>query len=173
MANIFVVFSKIMKNKDGKSYMLIDQGTCNQMEKSITFSVNEIIEEDIDTLMHTLAELMICKLNFAKNDPEYNRDKNFVVFVSLKEEHFKIIKEDQVHFDEFRSNLEEELFNKRIENPNVIFHKEDDFSRIIGKEKIFSARIPAYENVTYPYPKDLIQDVEKFPELLELLFSSA
>lgn len=175
MANVFVVFSKILKTKDMKSYMLIDQGTCEQMDRGTAFSVNEILEENIDILMNMVTELIIAELNRSKKDHKYVNTENFIILIPVNEDHFNNLKDDHKNYTEFRSNFEEEIFTRTtVKNPTVIFHMENDFSRIIiRKEKVFSLIVPSYEDITFPYPKELVVEAEKVPGLIGTIFSSA
>lgn len=168
MANIFVVFAEIKKVK--RSYILIDPGTLNQMERSASFCINEIREDDINILMNTVTELMIDKMKVINENSKIC--PNFVVFVPLNAKHFETLKKDPDKYDKFRSNLEDEIFDNRIENPNVKFHKEDDFARVLA-EGVYALPIFKHENITYPYPQDQIQNAEKIPGLIDAIFSSA
>ncbi len=175
MANISVVFSKITKGSNEKKfYIFINEGSLNQMNRSIAFSVNRSIDNPVEenkTLFYAINELITTQLRRIWENPNYDQSNGFIVFVPLTENHFEYLKSQSKIYKELRSELEENIFVcTKIEEPNVKFYREDDFSRILEKEIVSTLLISRYEEITFPFSKDLIQSKQKTAELIGTLF---
>lgn len=144
------------------------------MNRDIAFSVNRSIDNPVEesmTLFYAINELIIAQLRLVSENPNFDQSNGFIVFVPLTENHFSYLQSQNKFYKELRSELEENIFVcTKIEEPNVKFYREDDFSRILGKEIISSVLISRYEEVTFPLSKDLIQSKQKTAELIGTLF---
>ncbi len=172
MANIFVVFSKVIHEGYEDDFIVIDEATFSTISnpRNTFFSVNifiGLLEGDVDSLTKSLIDIIVSQIK------ENENRENFIIIVPVNEvqfEHFK----DRKLFLKNQHNLEKEIFaTTKLNDLNVKFHKEDDFVRIIGKEKLFICKAFGYPDVTFPYPKEEIKQITEKPELILSLYNSA
>jgi len=177
MAKISVVLSQVIHEAGDEDFAVIDQATFSTIEKltDSVFSVNifiGLLETNMDYLIQFMMNLIVHEIKRV-NKLTQNIELDFVILVPLNEAQIK-------HFGDRKTllntqhALESEIMSRTlIRDPIVKLHKEDDFARIISKEKLFYFRVFGKPDVTSKYPKNEIDELPKKPSLIYYIFNSA